>query len=134
MSAKTLVLFFSSTYFRTWRHCYNANTPFLIHTEKTHEQTSFNKMYTYACARIYIKLHETRILGLQSISRDAADNVSHHAGWINIGTNNIFFCVIIPPTWPPWRYMQTSIQYRNLNIHKQTLASNCVHNNEIRRQ
>ena len=29
---------------------------------------------------------------------------------------------------------ETRIQYRNLNIHKQTLASNCVHNKEISRQ
>ena len=29
---------------------------------------------------------------------------------------------------------ETRIQYRNLDIHKQTLASNCVHNKDISRQ
>ena len=29
---------------------------------------------------------------------------------------------------------ETRIQYINLNIHKQTLASNCVYNKEISRQ
>ena len=29
---------------------------------------------------------------------------------------------------------KTRIQYRNLNMHKHTLASNCVHSKEISRQ
>ena len=57
-------IIFVFSHFRTSRNCCNANTLFLIHTEKTREQTSFNKMSTYAYARIYIELHETRILGL----------------------------------------------------------------------
>ena len=48
------------------------------------------------------------ILGLQSISRDVADNVCRPR-WLDPTKELITysFVRVVPPIWPPWRQMQT---------------------------
>ena len=65
-------------------------------------------LMSHASMDFFVLSYLVPILGLQSISRDVADNVCHaHRLDPTMELITYSFACVAPPTWPPWRQVQT---------------------------